>query len=144
MKYLKDFNQYLANLAVMNIKLHNLHWNVQGPEFVQVHNYTEEIYNELFEYFDNVAEHLKKYDLMPDGRMKDYLENATIQEVESRRFSVPEIRDILEKDLQNLRTQATELRKVSDEEGWFSAVSMFEGHVDSYNKRIWFLKAMLG
>lgn len=144
MKYLKDFNQYLANLAVMNIKLHNLHWNVQGPEFVQVHLYTEEVYDELFAYFDDVAEHLKKYELMPDARLKDYLENATIEEIESRKFSIAEVRDILLKDLETLRKEATDLRNAADEEGWFSAVGMFEDQVDSYNKRIWFLKAMLG
>ena len=32
---------YLANLAVWNAKLHNLHWNVVGRAFVQVHEYTE-------------------------------------------------------------------------------------------------------
>lgn len=43
---------YLANLAVLNAKLHNLHWNVVGRAFIQVHEYTEGLYDELFEQFD--------------------------------------------------------------------------------------------
>lgn len=57
MKLQKEFNQYLADLAVVNFKLHNLHWNVQGKAFVAVHQFTEELYNQVFEYFDAVAEH---------------------------------------------------------------------------------------
>lgn len=30
MKNLKTVNQYIANLAVLNIKTHNLHFNVVG------------------------------------------------------------------------------------------------------------------
>ena len=42
------FIVYLANLAVWNAKLHNLHWNVVGPAFVQVHEFTESLYDEVF------------------------------------------------------------------------------------------------
>ena len=41
MKLQKEFNQYLADLAVMTFKLHNLHWNVTGSQFVPVHEFTE-------------------------------------------------------------------------------------------------------
>ena len=51
---------YLANLAVLNAKLHNLHWNVVGRAFIQVHEYTEGLYDELFEQFDAVAEAMKR------------------------------------------------------------------------------------
>ena len=47
---------YLANLAVWNVKLHNIHWNVVGPYFVSVHEYTEKLYDEVFEAYDAVAE----------------------------------------------------------------------------------------
>ena len=43
MKLVKEFNQYLANLAVVTFKLHNVHWNTVGTQFVRVHEYTEEL-----------------------------------------------------------------------------------------------------
>ena len=36
---MKKLNTYLANLAVINIKIHNLHWNVVGSQFVAVHEF---------------------------------------------------------------------------------------------------------
>lgn len=34
-------NVFLANLAVLNIKVHNLHWNVVGLQFPLIHKMTE-------------------------------------------------------------------------------------------------------
>ena len=42
---MKKLNTYLANLAVLNIKIHNLHWNIVGSQFVSVHEYLESEYD---------------------------------------------------------------------------------------------------
>ena len=54
MKNVQQVNQYLADLSVWNVKLHNLHFNVTGPQFKSIHEYLESIYDEAFEYFDAV------------------------------------------------------------------------------------------
>lgn len=140
---LKDFNDYLANLAVMTFKLHNLHWNEEGLQFVQVHLYTEEVYNETFEYFDEVAEQFKMYGDTPDSKLSIYLEKATIKEIEPKKFTPEEALGIALEDLKILRDQATALRNACEEINWFSSQGLFEAHIESYNKRIWFLSAML-
>lgn len=143
MKLAKEFNQYLANLVVFNYKVHNLHWNLEGPEFVALHEYTDEIYEEAFEYFDEVAELFKMFGQTPDSTLAAYLKNASLQEIEARPFTGKETLEILSADLEALRKEATELRNASDEEGWFSAVAMLEDQIASYNKRLWFINASL-
>ncbi|MDO4701271.1 MAG: DNA starvation/stationary phase protection protein [Erysipelotrichaceae bacterium] len=143
MKLQKEFNSYLADLAVITFKLHNLHWNVVGTQFVAVHEFTESIYDTTFEYFDEVAEHQKFYGVMPDCTFADYLKNATIKEIPAKKFTAEEVLSIVHEDLTTLRSKATELRNAADEEGWFSAVALFEGHVDYYNKQLWFIAATL-
>lgn len=144
MKLVKEFNQYLANLGVMIFKLHNIHWNVEGAQFVSVHEFTESVYDELFAYFDAVAEHMKMYSCDPDVKASDYLKNATIQELDSKKFTVKESLEVVKADLELLSKEATDLRNACDAEGWFSAVSLFEDHVAYYNKQLWFIRAMLG
>lgn len=39
MKNVQEVNKYLANLAIWNVKLHNLHFNVVGSQFVPTHEY---------------------------------------------------------------------------------------------------------
>ncbi|MCK9268352.1 MAG: DNA starvation/stationary phase protection protein, partial [Alkaliphilus sp.] len=59
MKHFKLLQRYLSNLAVITVKLHNIHWNVVGRNFMRIHNFTEELYDQAFEDYDEVAELLK-------------------------------------------------------------------------------------
>ena len=59
MKDYKNLNVYLSNLAVLNVNLHNIHWNVVGKQFFRVHEFTESLYDDFFEQYDAVAELLK-------------------------------------------------------------------------------------
>lgn len=81
---------------------------------------------------------------MPDCKLSDYLANANIKELDARNFADEEVWEILVEDLESLSKSAVELRNASDAEGWFSAVSLLEGHVEYYNKQLWFLKSILG
>ena len=51
-------NEFLADLNVFYRKLQNYHWNVQGKDFFQVHAKLEELYNEINEQIDEIAEHI--------------------------------------------------------------------------------------
>lgn len=138
-----QFNQYLSGLAVINFKLHNLHWNVTGMEFMSVHKLTEALYDEFFEFFDAVAEHQKMFGHMPACKLSDYLAHSQIKEVEPKNFDAKEVLEIVKNDLLTLKKEAVELRKVCDQAGFFEAVALFEGHVDFYNKQLWFISASL-
>lgn len=139
----KKLDLYLANLAVNYVKLHNLHWNVIGKTFKQVHEYLEEMYDEATESFDTVAEYQKMVGEYPNASLKSYLEIATIKELDSKDYNTKEIFEIVIADLKMMRELATEIRNEADEKGEFSLVAIMEGEVASQNKRIWFIESML-
>ncbi|WMM26392.1 DNA starvation/stationary phase protection protein [Tissierella sp. MB52-C2] len=143
MKHLELVQKYLSNLGVLNVKFHNLHWNVVGGQFMQVHNFTEEIYDKLFEDLDEVAELLKMKNIMPLSTIADYLANSTIEEVNPKDFSVKESLEIAKKDLELMKELATEIRNLADEDGDFETVAIFEDYVAFYSKNIWFINSML-
>lgn len=140
---IKSLNMYLANLAVLNIKVHNLHWNVVGREFKAVHKMTEKIYKELQFQFDAVAEAMKMQGELPMASMAEYLENSTIEELESRDYSVGEILDILDEDCDKIIDLALEIRHEADEADNFMIVNMFEEYLMGFYKRSWMIKSML-
>ncbi|HLS53237.1 MAG TPA: DNA starvation/stationary phase protection protein [Tissierellaceae bacterium] len=143
MKNVDLVQKYLSNLAILNVKLHNIHWNVVGKKFIRVHDYTEELYDELFEAFDEVAELLKMKDILPLSTMAEYLENGSIEEVKAKDFTVEESLELVKKDLETMKELATEIRNTADEANDFETVAMFEDYVAFYSKHIWFLNAML-
>lgn len=143
MSKVKLMNQYVASLGVANVKLHNLHWNVVGMEFMPVHLKTEEIYTDFFAKYDEVAEQLKIQGEMPLATFAAYLEHSIIKEVEPRAFKVKEVLEIVIEDLERMHALAVDIRKASEDENDFSTVAMFEAHINYYSKELWFLKAMI-
>lgn len=135
--------EYLANLGVLLVKLHNIHWNVVGKHFLKIHNFTEELYNQVFEDFDEVAELLKMKKVMPLSTLEEYLEVASIEEVPAKDFTREEALQMVKEDLETMRALATDIRNTADEEGDFETVAMFEDYVAFYSKNIWFADAML-
>lgn len=144
MTKVNSLNVFLSNLAVLTYKLHNLHWNVAGSSFVQVHEFTEKLYDSSFEQFDEVAEILKMQGEMPLVKMSDYLANATIKEIDAKKFSEAEVVKIVDGDMKEMNRLALEIREEADKAGNFHVVSVFEDYLKAYAKNLWFLKAMQG
>lgn len=144
MNYLNKLNVYLSNLQVLNTKLHNLHWNVEGNQFFVLHEKTEELYDEIFAQFDEVAEVIKIKGEMPLSTLAEYLEHATIKELKGKKFTTQEVVDILFEDLTAINEMARDIRNTADEAGDFTIVAMFEDIVTSFEKTLWFVRAMQG
>ena len=136
-------NNYIANIGVSYIKLHNLHWNVIGHQFKAVHEYLESLYDALADVLDEVAEILKMNGAMPLGSLRAYLEVASLKELENKDYSVQESLEIVLKDLELLKAQAEDIRKLADEEDHYGLVASMEDQLGNYRKNIWFIKAML-
>ena len=79
MKNVAQVNQYLADLSVWNVKLHNLHFNVVGPQFKSIHEYLESVYDVAFDYFDAVAEAVKMAGQFPLVNSKEYAALSKIE-----------------------------------------------------------------
>ena len=138
-KQKKLMNQYVADLAVLNVKFHNLHWNVVGERFEAVHVYVEKLYDMLFENYDEVAERLKMLGEFPLASMKSYLEVTNVKEITVKDYTIPEVFEILKAEVENLKALATEIRHLADEAEDFVTVGMLEDEIAAYDKEIWFM-----
>ncbi len=142
-KQVKLMNQYVADLAVLNVKFHNLHWNVAGERFEQVHVYVEKLYDILFENYDEVAERLKMIGEYPLASLRSYLEVTSVEEIDSKDYKTPEVYEILKEELTNLRALATEIRNLADDENDFGTVAMLEDQIGGYDKELYFISQAL-
>ena len=137
-------NTYLANLAVLNIKIHNLHWNIVGSQFVSVHEYLESEYDKAGERLDKVAELIRMSGEFPVANLKEYLEISTIKEIESsKEISIKEALEIVLSDIKLQKELDLEIRKEADEADNFPVANVMENHIEDYNKQIWFVESSL-
>ena len=134
-------NPYLSDLVVLYLKLHDLHWNVKGMQFVPVHQYTEARYDDTAEKFDAVAELLIMQGEKPVSGIQEYLELATIKEANKGVYRDEEVLKILIEDLEHMKAQALSIHESCADN--FTVVAMMEEHVAGYDKELWFLKSMM-
>ena len=136
-------NVFLANLAVLNIKVHNLHWNVVGLQFPLIHKMTEKIYKMLQYQFDTVAEVMKMQNKMPAASMAEYLDKTTIDELEASDYHGYEVLEELSADCDILIASAKEVRDEADKADNFQVANLMEEYLDMYAKKSWMIKAMM-
>lgn len=143
MKQVELLNNYIADLAILNVKLHNLHWNVVGENFEQVHVYLEKLYDDLFIKFDEAAERVKMLGEFPVASVKQYLELTSVQELGTHEYQVKDALEVALNDYLSLKDKAVEIRKTADELDDFITVSLMEDHIAIFDKEIWFIKSAL-
>ena len=133
-------NEFLADLNVFYRKLQNYHWNVQGKDFFQVHAKLEELYNEINEQIDEIAEHILILGGQPLGTVKDYLDFSTIKEAENKKIKSAEIYNNLLSDFEELNKKAIEIKEEAEIEKDYATSSLIDEYILDYGKIIWMLK----
>ena len=136
-------NKYLANTAVLYIKLHNLHWNVSGMQFKAVHEYLEALYDGITENMDAIAELMRMNGEYPAASMSEYLKLTSVEELPSKKVANKDALSITLEDLEALDKEAKAIRAAADEEDAFDIVMMMEDHCAAFQKTIWFISSIL-
>lgn len=70
----------LANTFVMYFKAHSYHWNVEGSDFSEYHSFFGDLYDELYDAIDPIAERIRTLDVYAPVSLVDLLAAATIAE----------------------------------------------------------------
>lgn len=133
-------NELLADLNIFYRKLQNYHWNVQGKDFFRAHEKLEELYNEVNESIDEIAEHILIIGGQPLGTLKDYLSIGTIQETENKKVKTDEIFSNLIKDYGILLNKATEIKQEAEKENDYATSALIDNYILNYGKHLWMLR----
>jgi starvation-inducible DNA-binding protein len=70
----------LGTNFALYLKSHNYHWNIEGSNFPQYHEFLEGFYNDVWAQTDPIAEKLRQLDVYTPGSMERFLELADIEE----------------------------------------------------------------
>ena len=134
-------NQLLADYMALNVKLHNLHWNVVGMGFEEYHELTEEMYEEIFDDFDDVAEYLRKVDKLPLAQFQKYAEITKIKDIKEKEFSDEEVVRELIAIINYLKASYLEILNVANENNELGLARNMEGKLKALAKRRWMVSA---
>ena len=62
------------------LKSHNYHWNIEGNNFPQYHDFLNNFYNEVFLQNDLIAEHIRYLDSYAPGSFRRFMELSAVDE----------------------------------------------------------------
>lgn len=140
---IKNLNEFLSNLEVMNVKLQNYHWNVTGKGFFITHEKLEEYYDEIREQIDEIAEHILAKGYQPVGTMKDFMQNSEIKEAKNEKIKSLEIIKNVIQDLQILQQKAIKIKQEAENKDDHATSAMIDAYLQNYSKKLWMLNETL-
>jgi len=70
----------LASVNSLSIKAQNFHWNVEGDNFPQYHEFFGNFYEEVYSSVDKIAEYIRTLDSYSPGSLTRYAELTIIQD----------------------------------------------------------------
>ena len=131
----------LANATVMYYKAHQFHWNIEGIEFTQYHDFFGDLYTDVYSSVDPIGELLRKLDEYTPVSIDELYKYKTIEEESTR---VVLLSDILASLLKANEEVLASLNKVfalavaANKQGMADFIA---GRIDAHDKHGWFLRA---
>jgi starvation-inducible DNA-binding protein len=132
----------LANHYAFYLKAHYYHWNVTGSNFPQYHEFLKDIYEEVFDDVDTIAEQIRTLDAYAPGSFNRFIQLSQIQGDES----VPPAEIMLQNLLDDIPTMLTSIQRtyeLAEQERCHNISNFMAERQDAFNKHAWMLKATL-
>lgn len=136
----QKLNQLLSDLIVEYHKLQQFHWYVKGQDFFPVHAKLEEYYNSFLTMIDDVAEHILMLNGKPLSTLKEFLETASIKELDGNFILSSEIYQHIISDFTFLLEEIIVIKELADKENNYVISSSMDSFIADFTKSLWMIK----
>jgi starvation-inducible DNA-binding protein len=134
--------QFLATTFAYYLKAHYFHWNVEGPDFVQLHELFSNIYEDAFSAIDPAAEYIRTEEEYAPGSFERFQELSMIQ----GQTKVPRARLMIEEllaDTQTMKDLSKNLFDAATEVGREDVANFAAERQSQHGKYGWQLRSLL-
>jgi starvation-inducible DNA-binding protein len=133
---------YLASTFAYYLKAHMFHWNVEGPDFGELHKFLSKIYEDAFDSIDQIAEYIRTEEEYAPGSFERFQELSLIQ----GQTKVPRARLMLEEllaDTQTMKDMSKQLFDAATAEGREDVANFAAERQSAHGKYAWQLRSYL-
>ena len=138
-----DLKTLLSTQYAFVIKAQNFHWNVEGPDFAQLHEFFGNIYQEVYtNSIDQVAEHIRTLDNYTPGSFERFAELSLVM----GQTKIPRARLMIEELLEDNDTVIDLLNQTfasAEEENRQGIADFIAGRIEAHQKHGWMLRSFL-
>ena len=139
---LDELKKVHADAFTFYLKAHFYHWNVEGPDFPQYHDFLQNLYQEVFASVDTLAELIRTLDSYAPGTLTRFKELTTIEETDD----VPDAKTMMTRLLQEnniLRASLLTAYTTADTTGEVGISNFLQDRIQAHEKHAWMLRSIL-
>lgn len=132
----------LASTQSFAIKSQNFHWNVEGSNFPQYHEFFDTLYSDISGTIDRIAEYIRILGHYTPGSLKRYSELSVIED----QIKIPRAELMFAESLQDCETMLQLVTAMFDEaasENQHGIENYMAELQDLYGKKAWFIRSVL-
>lgn len=136
---IESLKNILAKTFRLYVQTHGYHWNVEGPEFRQLHAVFEEQYNELWGSLDEIAERIRSLGAYAPGSVAELMALAGDEAVPAQSAN-----DMVKALIAAHEAMAGNLREaiaVAQEAGDEPSAGYLTDRLEWHEKELWMMKA---
>jgi starvation-inducible DNA-binding protein len=137
---IEKLNKLLATSFAMYLKSHSFHWNVEGQDFFQYHDFFGTLYQDVWGSVDTTAEQIRSIGGYAKGSLTDYKELSAVRD----QMTVPQLQEmigILSRDNDAVLAVLHEVHEEAEAQKQFGVINYIEGRIDVHKKHGWMLRA---
>lgn len=138
----KSLKHSLANSYALYIKCQNFHWNVVGENFTAHHEFFENLYKDLADAIDEIAERIRALDEMVPGTLEYYAKHKTISD-SAENLTATQMLEALRSDHIELVKTLSSCLKTSEEQGDAVTADLMVRRLHTHEKNAWMINSML-
>jgi starvation-inducible DNA-binding protein len=131
----------LANTTVMYYKAHQFHWNIEGIEFTQFHEFFGDLYTDVYNSVDPIGELLRKLDDYAPVSLDDLFKYKTLQEETTRVELLSDILASLIKANEEVLASLNKVFTIANADKQQGICNFIADRIDTHQKHAWFLRA---
>jgi starvation-inducible DNA-binding protein len=133
----------LADSYALMAQTHLAHWNVEGPNFFQLHTAFQGQYEELFGAIDEIAERLRALDVLAIGGLKTLAKGSSIEELAVEPTPAKDFVAHLIESHEIVVGNAHALREAAGSADDLETQDLIIGRIQVHQKTLWMLKSFL-
>jgi len=133
----------LANSFELYFKAHGHHWNVEGMEFSQLHEFFGDLYQEVFNSIDSLAEEIRKLDATVPYGVVAFSKFKTVEDSEIYGKNVRGMLEDLQTTNQSVLESLNTSFKLAEEQNLQGLMDFLAGRISEHEKHAWMLRASL-
>jgi starvation-inducible DNA-binding protein len=132
----------LASTFAFYLKAHGFHWNVEGANFPQYHEFLSNLYEEAFGAVDPIAEHLRTLNSFAPASFARYTDLSIVKD----ELNIPPAMSMMVKlkdDNQAIIEQLDKTQVLAEQNKKMGLANFLQDRIAAHEKHGWMLRSII-